>query len=644
MNGGICWEIPQRDNDRGVLVNMCLKVACQSKQNVNAWRRQRRTLERMPAHLAEPLLHQLYHNHLLSAPLLELFQQSVEEVNLSGDPGVDAEWLAYLGGFGHLRALRLADCKSLNNGAIWPLSGLRQLEALELSRCAKVTDEGLEHLLCLISLTKLGLSETGVGPVGVARLSMLPNLTYLDLGGLPVSDSQLAALQVLCGLTHLDLWGTKISNNGACYLKAFQNLRTLNLSWTNITIIPPLLSLVSLNLCNCTVVSIFEGIAEQPVKLEQLYLSGSVIADPLRALGGVIVRKLSSLVLSASNISSFSFLYGIRGLQKLDLSSTGATDAVMHIVAANGQELRYLNLGHTKVGLEGVAVLSGHVSKLEFISLTGTTVDDSVFLYLGLMPLLQTMDLSHTKVKGANIICGEKTWSMSTLKQLCHLRFLDLRSSGITDKSCRRLASLQQLSHLFLRSDFLSDTSFHSLSGLLKLVTLYFQGSILTDSGLSTFQPPPMLQELDVTDCWLLTKTSLLQFSERNPQILLRHELVMEKIDDTARPKHVANSTNQKIGIDQFSQDKFNSRELKSHGFHSSRSDITSMKNIRDRRTRGINSTGNTIRKGESSNVCADERRKYSLSELLRLRPSLCSSPAFSNLDFTELQELLLKR
>jgi len=55
--------------------------------------------------------------------LCRVFQRCVEEVDLRGEANVDAEWVAYLGGFCNLRSLNLAECRSLNNHALWPVSG-----------------------------------------------------------------------------------------------------------------------------------------------------------------------------------------------------------------------------------------------------------------------------------------------------------------------------------------------------------------------------------------------------------------------------------------------------------------------------------------------------------------------------------------
>ena len=59
----------------------------------------------------------------MSAIMCRVFGRSVEEVDLSGFLSVDSEWLAYLGSFRYLRVLKLADCKNVDNDAVWSLSG-----------------------------------------------------------------------------------------------------------------------------------------------------------------------------------------------------------------------------------------------------------------------------------------------------------------------------------------------------------------------------------------------------------------------------------------------------------------------------------------------------------------------------------------
>lgn len=74
--------------------------------------------------------------------------------------------------------------------------GMTTLKELDLSRCSKVTDAGIEHLLSIPSLKKLCIPESGLTAKGIMRLSTLSKLSFLDLGGLPVTDLALHSLQV----------------------------------------------------------------------------------------------------------------------------------------------------------------------------------------------------------------------------------------------------------------------------------------------------------------------------------------------------------------------------------------------------------------------------------------------------------------
>ncbi|KAL6561340.1 hypothetical protein OROMI_016941 [Orobanche minor] len=54
-----------------LLVRMCIEAATESADAVEKWRRQRRTLERMPSHLDDALLRSLLGRRLLFPSLLD---------------------------------------------------------------------------------------------------------------------------------------------------------------------------------------------------------------------------------------------------------------------------------------------------------------------------------------------------------------------------------------------------------------------------------------------------------------------------------------------------------------------------------------------------------------------------------------------
>ncbi|GLT67926.1 hypothetical protein SLA2020_401990 [Shorea laevis] len=235
------------------LVRLCLEAACKSKERVEKWRSQRRTLERLPSHLAQSLLQRLLHRRLLFPSLLEVFKYSVEEIDLR-------------------------DCHRITDSALWAIAGMTNLKEVDLSRCMKVTDARVSHLVSILTLEKLWISETGLTADGVALLSSLKNLSTLDLGGLPVTDKALNSLQLLAKLEYLDLRGSKISNSGAAVLQRFPKLSFVNLAWTSVTNLPNLSSLECLNMSNCTINSILHGAGDK-ASLTKLIFSGATFID-----------------------------------------------------------------------------------------------------------------------------------------------------------------------------------------------------------------------------------------------------------------------------------------------------------------------------------------------------------------------------
>ena len=79
--------------------------------------------------------------------------------------------------------------------------GMNTLKELDLSRCPKISDAGLGHIVTIQSLEKLRLSGTKLTDNGVMLISSLTNLSLLDLGGIRITDKTLRSLQVQsCGV------------------------------------------------------------------------------------------------------------------------------------------------------------------------------------------------------------------------------------------------------------------------------------------------------------------------------------------------------------------------------------------------------------------------------------------------------------
>ncbi|KAH6804381.1 hypothetical protein C2S51_032628 [Perilla frutescens var. frutescens] len=511
-----------------LLVRMCIEAATESAVAVDKWRRQRRTLERMPSHLAEALLYHLLRRRLLYPSLLEVFKYSVEEINLRGESFVDAEWMAYLGAFRYLHSIILADCHKINNSALWNITGMTNLKEMDISRCSKITDAGVRHLLSIPALEKLWISETGVTADGVMVLASMTNLLLLDLGGLPVTDSALNSLQALTKLQHLDLWGSEVSNESGMLLKLFPNLSFLNLAWTNVTMLPNLPSLTCLNMSNCTIDSLSDGEGHKP-RLEKVIMSGATISNILETFQFVETSRLCFLDISNSSLQSYSFLSSMNAMSDLNLSGSALFDnSVEHIVCI-GESLKHLNLNDTKVSSEGIRALAGHVPNLETLLLSGTPIDDTAVSYISMMPALKIINLSRTNVKGwIQQVHGasDEVPSFSALESLSHLESLNLEELHIKDAALSPLMNMNRLTYLSLRSVSLTDASLYHISSAAKLIHLGVRDAVVTNTGLDAFTPHTALEILDLRGCWLLTKDALLRFCQKHPQLEVRHEFV----------------------------------------------------------------------------------------------------------------------
>ncbi|KAK9202800.1 hypothetical protein WN943_013052 [Citrus x changshan-huyou] len=509
------------------LVRLCIEAACQSGESVQKWRRQRRSLERLPAHLADSLLRHLIRRRLIFPSLLEVFKHNAEAIELRGENSVDAEWMAYLGAFRYLRSLNVADCRRVTSSALWALTGMTCLKELDLSRCVKVTDAGMKHLLSISTLEKLWLSETGLTADGIALLSSLQNLSVLDLGGLPVTDLVLRSLQVLTKLEYLDLWGSQVSNRGAAVLKMFPRLSFLNLAWTGVTKLPNISSLECLNLSNCTIDSILEGNGNK-APLAKISLASTTFINEREAFLYIETSLLSFLDVSNSSLSRFCFLTQMKALEHLDLSSSMIGDDSVEMVACVGANLRNLNLSNTRFSSAGVGILAGHLPNLEILSLSGTQIDDYAISYMSMMPSLKFIDISNTDIKGFIQQVGAETdlvLSLTALQNLNHLESLNLEQTQVSDATLFPLSTFKELIHLSLRNASLTDISLHQLSSLSKLTNLSIRDAVLTNSGLGSFKPPRSLKLLDLHGGWLLTEDAILQFCKMHPRIEVWHEL-----------------------------------------------------------------------------------------------------------------------
>lgn len=169
---------------------------------------------------------------------------------------------------------------------------------------------------------------------------------------------------------------------------------------TAVTVIPQMSLLVSLNLCNCAVEAIFGKEAVSGSPLAELFLSGAdlTLKD---VISGYNTRNVHLLDLASSRVNDLDALTYMQNLSILDLRATGLTDGLMLKFHEFGKNLSWIDLSHTKVGSEGVGEIAGHVPNVEQLSLSHTLVDDNVLAYLIHFPSLRCLNLSGSRIKGA---------------------------------------------------------------------------------------------------------------------------------------------------------------------------------------------------------------------------------------------------
>jgi len=122
---------------------------------------------------------------------LHIYCNRIIKVNWTGKPITDAS-LVHIVGLVRLQWLDLSDTKVTDAGMV-RLQGLAQLKTLYLHH-TQVTSAGLEYLQELTQLEILRLVRTQVDDGGLVYLENLSNLKCVSLGSTQVTDAAVAKL------------------------------------------------------------------------------------------------------------------------------------------------------------------------------------------------------------------------------------------------------------------------------------------------------------------------------------------------------------------------------------------------------------------------------------------------------------------
>jgi len=180
---------------------------------------------------------------------------NLEDLRLPLDE-VSADGLIQLRGMTNLKRFSGTNSRvengQIDDDGIRHLSGLKNLEFLEINENSKLTDAGLESIGQLTNLQDLTLLSPQIKGTGLRFLVQLPKLTGLGLGSgvrnishlsefrslrrltlksASIDDEALSLLDQCLGLEHLSLHGTAIGDAGLTSLQKLPNLRSITVNY-----------------------------------------------------------------------------------------------------------------------------------------------------------------------------------------------------------------------------------------------------------------------------------------------------------------------------------------------------------------------------------------------------------------------------
>ncbi len=325
-------------------------------------------------------------------------------------------------------------------------SGTR-ITSINLSKCKKITDAGLAHLVTLTRLSSLNLRGCyNITDAGLAHLSKLTLLSSLNLWGClsHITDAGLAHLSKLTLLSSLNLkWCFNITDAGLAHLSSLTSLTSLNLGGTFLNItdaglahLSKLTLLSSLNLSHCK--NITDGGLAHLSKLTSL-------------------TSLNPSYCSAITDAGLAHLSSLTSLTSLDLN------------------------GCSNITDDGLAHLS-ELTSLTSLDLSACkNITDGGLAHLSKLTSLRLLDLSFSNITGAGLVY---------LSFLTSLTSLDLSAcKNITDGGLAHLSKLTLLSSLNLRyCKYITDAGLAHLSKLTSLTSLNLDYSEISSDAVKAFK------------------------------------------------------------------------------------------------------------------------------------------------------------
>ena len=324
---------------------------------------------------------------------------------------IDDAAFARLAAMPRLARVSLVDV-ALTDEALNAVASSPALESLTLeSRPGAITARGIERIARQARIKDLALFNVDLpDPVALAPLARLTRLETLRLWGSPQDDACLAYLKGLTGMKTIDLRQTRLTDSGLESLTGMRGLEALLVDGSKLTNagMAKLARLAALKqLWIQPTTELADGGAIALGKVAHLNPPG--IATDDAGLDLLANLKLEQLGITGRGVTDAGLarLAASHQFDALGLSSTGVTGAGLS--ALSGQSgLKSLALDHTEVDDAGVATLSAlPLLQTLFLAETGLT-DAGLLALVNAAPQLRYLDVGGTRVTPEGLAAARK--------------------------------------------------------------------------------------------------------------------------------------------------------------------------------------------------------------------------------------------
>jgi Leucine-rich repeat (LRR) protein len=395
---------------------------------------------------------------------------------------------------------------ALTDDLLAGVSDIAGIGSVALRTAPKLTADGIAKLASLRGVSRLSLSQSGVGDPMAAPFKAMAGIRELVIDEPNLTDAGLAFTAGLTDLEELDLRvgkpgqsGAKI--NGAClqYMRGLKVLRKATIVGESVDDVAmenlaEIKSIRELRLERVRITDNGLGYLERLKNLER----ADILGAPIRGIGLSSVTglsKLKSLHLDGCPISDGG-LDRMRGanIEDLSLAQAAVTDAGMKILAEM-PSLHTLNLQDTKVTDAGLVHLA-RIKGLSDLNLSGTNILGSGLSHLKAKPDLERLSLADTLV-------GDD--ALGELAGCPNLSFLNLSETTITDVGLDKLQAVRNLRTVSLASTDVTKAGVDRLKGAIRGIAVEWSPPT-ADPDPKPVSPPVAIDKLPPADPAALIK------------------------------------------------------------------------------------------------------------------------------------------